>query len=154
MKIIVASDSHGNQSLVDELFQKEVFDCFIFCGDGERDFSDHYGDARLEIVGGNCDWFSQFEDEMTLALKGKRIFITHGHKYFVKSSLAKLVKRAKDVNADFVFYGHTHRQSVEKIDGIYFINPGALKNGQYVLIELQQDGNPVIEQKKIYEGER
>ena len=61
MKIIVASDSHGNQSLVDYLFQKEIFDCFLFCGDGERDFSDYYGDARLEIVGGNCDWFSQFE---------------------------------------------------------------------------------------------
>ena len=149
MKIVVASDSHGNKNLVDFLFSNEKFDCFVFCGDGIDDFTNYFDDSRLEIVSGNCDWFSNFFDEKTLVLCNRKIFVTHGHKYFVKNSLEKLAKVAKKIGAEIVLYGHTHKQYIKYIDGVYLVNPGTLKKGQYVVFELQENGVPIIEQKAI-----
>ena len=153
MKIIVASDSHGKVSFVDYIFNKIKFDCFIFCGDGVADFEKYYSDPRLVIVSGNCDWFSKFADEQVLLLLNKRVFATHGHKYFVKHSLNSLVKESKKISANLVLYGHTHHQSAQNIDGIWFVNPGTLKLGQYVTIDLQETGGPIIEQNSIVRGD-
>ena len=46
----------------------------------------------------------------------------------------KLDLLAKENGCNIVLYGHTHQQLVDEYDGVTFINPGALKEGNYALI--------------------
>jgi putative phosphoesterase len=104
----------------------------------ESDFiihlGDHYSDMRpfekeiykkLYTVKGNCDGGGL--DEI-LEVDGYKILLTHGDKYGVKSSLYKLLLRAKELGVNAVFYGHTHIANVEEIDGITFVNPGNMQS--------------------------
>ena len=56
-----------------------------------------------------------------------KILITHGDRYGVKSSLYSLFLRAKELGVNLVFYGHTHNADIIEKDGIYLVNPGAMK---------------------------
>ena len=140
MRIVVTSDSHGNTNAVSQLIQSDSFGLVVFCGDGVDDFDDIKDDPRLVRVSGNCDYFSTCQDEAVLNVFGKKIFVTHGNKYFVKVTMSKLLKKAKEMQADIVLYGHTHRQKSEQIDGIYFVNPGALENGKYAILDIDESG--------------
>ena len=133
-KILVCSDSHGSKSKIDKLFKEYKFDYFVYLGDGEGDLGDYDSLENVYSVCGNCDFFSTKESQRVLNIAGKKIFITHGHKYGVKYSLATLAKYAKEIEADIALYGHTHSYNVEEIDNVIVANPGALKNNSAMLI--------------------
>ena len=59
------------------------------------------------------------------------ILATHGNKYGVKSGLGKIQEKARFEGVDFVFFGHTHRPTIEFIDGVYYINPGSFYMNSY-----------------------
>ena len=124
MKLILVSDSHGNKAGIDRIFNTLQFDYLFFMGDGLGDIGDYSYLENVYMVCGNCDFFSKEVVEREIEISGYKIFMTHGHKYGVKMGLSKLIEKAKEIGANIVFYGHTHIQKVEKIDGIYFINPG------------------------------
>ncbi|MBQ8410034.1 MAG: YfcE family phosphodiesterase [Clostridia bacterium] len=116
MDILVFSDSHGRTSKLLEAFERQVKrpDAIVFLGDGLRDVAYcDFGDIPLYAVCGNCDFYSVYggvrgEDEILITLGGKRIMMTHGHDYGVKSSLGRLVASAVRKDADIVLFGHTH----------------------------------------------
>ncbi|MCB6949730.1 YfcE family phosphodiesterase, partial [Roseburia faecis] len=54
------------------------------------------------------------------------MFVTHGHHYNVKMTLLNLSYKAKEVGADFVFFGHSHILGAELIENTLFLNPGSL----------------------------
>lgn len=56
---------------------------------------------------------------------GHKIFMTHGHRYGVYSSLENLEHEAQIVGADFVFFGHTHVPQFEYRKCI-LLNPGSI----------------------------
>ena len=56
---------------------------------------------------------------------GHKIFMTHGHRYGVYSSLERLEQEAQIVGADFVFFGHTHVPQLES-RGCIMLNPGSI----------------------------
>ena len=56
-----------------------------------------------------------------------RVFYTHGHNYGVKSNLYTLAREAKSRGCQIALYGHTHRPSIDEVDGITLINPGSLQ---------------------------
>ena len=64
-----------------------------------------------------------FSEEFIAA--GRKIFVTHGHKYGITSSVDSLLSKATEKNSDIVFYGHTHVPHCEEINGILFLNPGS-----------------------------
>ena len=125
MKILLISDSHGNKRGIDKIFSSVKFDYLFFMGDGLNDLCDYVYLDNVVAVSGNCDFFSKELNEKYLELEGNKILITHGNKYGVKRNLNELIERAKELEVNYVFYGHTHIQSVEEIQGIYFINPGS-----------------------------
>ena len=127
MKCILTSDSHGNSLGFDKLFQEENFDFLFFMGDGVRDLGLYANLAQVYAVSGNCDYFCDEPNEKQITLCGKKILITHGNMYGVKSGLGQLVTYAKSLGVNYVFYGHTHKYDVQLIDGIYFINPGSFR---------------------------
>ena len=61
----------------------------------------------------------------------------HGHKYNVKSSLLPITYKGKEVGADIVLFGHTHRAYLDEIDGMTIMNPGSVSG--YGIIEIIDD---------------
>lgn len=142
-KILIVSDSHGSVAELEKLLEKhgDEVDMMLHCGDSELSAS-HPIIERFRAVRGNCDFDSGFLEERLEEAGGRRIFVTHGHRYSVKSSLMNLRFRGKELNADIICFGHSHVLGAEKIDDLLFINPGSIllprmrKERTYVIIEL------------------
>lgn len=65
-----------------------------------------------------------------MELEGKRILMTHGHRYGVKSGYLRAVYAAKEQQADILLFGHTHRAECFQEEGLWVLNPGAAADGQ------------------------
>lgn len=142
MKILVLSDSHGRVgNLFDIVSLFPEVSTIIFLGDGLRDFEELkemevLNNKQIFYVSGNCDFDIYGENEKLFELGGKRFYILHGHTQGVKFGKEKLLKAAKQRNADICIFGHTHTSYKDYKDGIYFFNVGAVKDGYYGLINI------------------
>ena len=121
MKLCIFSDSHGRTDRVAKL---PPADAYLFCGDGLGDLEDLPG--PVYSVCGNCDWGSRQPEQRLLELGGRRIFLTHGHRYRVKFDLYRLALAAREADAEIVLYGHTHAANRLEDNGLLLLNPGAL----------------------------
>ncbi len=145
MRIIVLSDSHGMPSrIMDAVERHSDADAVIFLGDGERDIEmleSYYSSVPNIIkVAGNCDFCSDLPFLRVVTLGGKKIYCTHGHCERVKYDTAELVCRARQENADIVLYGHTHTPVTSYDDGLYIMNPGSIRDGNYGIIDIVPGG--------------
>lgn len=134
MKLCVFSDSHGRTDLIGRL---PVADAYLFCGDGLGDLRDLT--APVYAVCGNCDWASREPEHRLLELGGRRIFLTHGHRYRVKSDLYRLALAAREQGAELVLYGHTHIPDRMEDNGLLLLNPGALSGRPGTCLLLDTD---------------
>lgn len=131
MKVLVISDTHGD---VNRAFSahtlSEPVDIIIHLGDGCADADQLRAalDVPVINIAGNCDPGSNAPRERVWECEGKRILLTHGDAYQVKSGLAKLRQRAEDIGADAVLFGHTHQGVLENHSGLLLVNPGTLLN--------------------------
>lgn len=166
MNLLVFSDSHGRTSKLLEAFSRQIKkpDAVIFLGDGLRDISYCDGwDVPLLCVCGNCDVFNIFgsvnaEEEMFITLGGKRIMMTHGHNYSVKSTLTRLCMAAKRNDADIVLFGHTHQAFEQYLPAgeteygvtltkpLYLFNPGSIGDyeSSFGCIEIDAGGRVLL----------
>ena len=99
-------------------------------------------------VRGNNDYFSRLPQEQIIELEGKRIFITHGHYYYVVAGLEHLIREAQGRDADLVMFGHIHRPVIRKEGTLSVINPGSLSfprqeghKPSYIVMETGDDGD-------------
>ncbi|MDW5299110.1 MAG: metallophosphoesterase [Sedimentibacter sp.] len=150
MKVLVLSDSHGVilDSQIIEIQEHGKYDILIHCGDKYKDaqkFADKLNIDTVYQVPGNCD-FDVHNKELviTKVIKNKKLLITHGHIHNVKENLQRLLRYAKEKNADVVLYGHTHQSQNEIIDNILFFNPGSTifpKDGRasFGILEISDD---------------
>lgn len=142
-KIMVLSDAHGNAFNLSKT-SKVMKECdyVFYLGDFVHDIEPYkkiLGD-KLIIVKGNCDGYLDCESEKIIEIGKTRFFLTHGHNYGVKFSLLRLSLKAKEVGADFVFYGHTHISNIELYEGVTLVNPGSIgssrqNNASYAIIQ-------------------
>lgn len=139
MKILVFSDSHGSVSnMVDVLnLCKSDTSLVVHLGDTTTDFralKSHFPDIPYVAVKGNNDFFDvDLDNECIYNFEGLKCFFTHGHKYAVKSGIELLQKKASDVFADLVFFGHTHTPLCYKNNGKTYINPGTIRQSGFCL---------------------
>jgi putative phosphoesterase len=129
MRILVISDTHGNSPLALKACEMAApFDALIHLGDGADDAT-HLGHA-LEVpvihVAGNCDIGSASPRELLWECEEKKLLLVHGDAYGVKNGLGRLERRAGEVGADAVLFGHTHRATVTTLSGLLTVNPGTL----------------------------
>jgi len=82
--------------------------------------------VSFNTVKGNSDFADKGDIEKTLIIDGVKIYLTHGHHYHVKEGFSYLKKRAVDIEADLVLYGHTHNASIIKEGNITLFNPGQM----------------------------
>ena len=141
--VLIVSDSHGWKDELQYLKHKHsAVDVMIHCGDSEL-MADDDAINGFVTVRGNCDYEKGFPVDTVIDVADRKIFVTHGHLYNVKSSLMGLGYRAKEVSADIVCYGHSHLLGIEMVEDILFINPGSIRlprgrhEHTYVLLDIK-----------------
>lgn len=145
-KVLVVSDSHGMTKELEVLRERhlEEVDLMIHCGDSQL-MPDNKSISGYLTVVGNCDFGGGFPLDTTTEVRDRIFFITHGHRYSVKTSMLNLKFKAQEVNADIVCFGHSHILGAEVIDGTLFVNPGSIRlprgrfEKTYVILELLDD---------------
>lgn len=151
MKILVMSDSHAALSFM-RLAVKSVRPNEII------HLGDHYDDGqviaeenphlRVHQVPGNCDKFRcdpTLPQFMCYDIGGVRIYMTHGHLHYVKSTLYRLLADGRHYGAAVVLFGHTHEAvCYQEEDALWVLNPGTCGSfgGSVGLIEVE-DGKIV-----------
>jgi len=155
-KIALISDTHDRKPVlrsVLEQFAKFDINTVFHCGD-VTSFETAYLMAGLHVIYcfGNGDHESDRIARMLreansasvcglvceTEINSKRIASTHSH---LPGKLAELTHSGKN---DYVFYGHTHRQKMQEINGCKVINPGSLGNPDssklnFAIIDLEKD---------------
>ncbi|RKD28983.1 metallophosphoesterase [Thermohalobacter berrensis] len=155
MKILVVSDTHGDIHKCTEILEKEKsVDLFIHLGDYTKDVNQIKEKFNITIlnVRGNCDYLDyNTPEEEIIKVNGKRILLTHGHRYGVKRGLQNLYYRSKELELDAVFFGHTHIPTLRNFDNILFFNPGSISRPRgrnldktYGLITIEDNIKPNI----------
>lgn len=151
MRILVFSDSHGSTSgMRDALVDHPEADMIIHLGDGERDLgnlSEFIGNRRVVQVCGNCDYYSQLPQNEMVEVMGRKIFCSHGHTEFVKHGTQYFMEKAKSLGARIALYGHTHESVTAYDDGLYVMNPGSIRMGEYGAVDIGPSGIMLLKMK-------
>lgn len=152
MRVGILSDSHGDLRRAERaVAQMGAVDLLVHAGDYYRDAL-HLGKVfgiDVKAVVGNCDRSVPGPVEEILEIRGRRIYLTHGHLYGVKQGLLRLYYRTCEIGAEMVIYGHTHVARHGEIEGVYFLNPGSIarprlqEKSTYAVLEFQASGYTV-----------
>ena len=141
MRILVFSDSHGSISACTTVVENIInVDMILHAGDHASDavwIQKCFPDIPVKYVCGNCDPATA-PPELIIEAEDKKIFLTHGHRYSVKSQpeLQNLTEAAKD--CDCVVFGHTHSPVCFKSGNLTILNPGSAKSlHSYGVIEIE-----------------
>ena len=146
MKVLAVSDSHGVFRRLQTVLERES-DCALvfFLGDGLRDLErvrSGFPDKTFLCVNGNNDWNADgsYEDFAYKYIEGHTVIATHGHRCAVRHTLRDLAQKASAVRADTALYDHTHVPRQEHVGDVLCINPGALCDGRYAVLEFSKKG--------------
>lgn len=150
MRILIVSDTHGRHKNLDmALEQAGKIDLLLHLGDVENgeDYIEAVAECPVQIVAGNNDFFSFLPKEKELSIGRYRIFMTHGHYYYVSMDTRRLKEECRERNADIVMYGHTHRPDIDDCGDVIAINPGSLsyprqegRKPTYIIMEIDENG--------------
>ena len=132
MKILVLSDSHSAmrfmRDCVELIKPQAVIHLGDYYDDGET-LKELYPHIELHQVPGNCDRYRcppWVHARLCYDVCGVRLFMTHGHKYGVKTSTAAMLAEARVMGAQGALYGHTHVAEVYREEtGMWVMNPGS-----------------------------
>lgn len=163
-RVGVVADSHCPEfidRLPDRIFQVlDGVDLILHAGDvdGGETIAALQRIAPVEAVRGDHDrGLTTLPASRELTVEGKRIVIVHGHRsrwieepqtllwtlslgYFHPHAGLPRALHRRFPGADLIVYGHTHRASIETIDGTLVFNPGGVHqwNPETVLRRLAQ----------------
>ena len=125
--LLVISDTHGDTESIERLLNKDLqFDCIIHLGDFMSDARSIKTTKDVICIKGNGDFYSFCKEEKIIVINGKRIFLTHGHRYNIKQTCENLICKSAEINADLILFGHTHEMVLFEKEGRIFFNPGSL----------------------------
>jgi len=150
MKVLVMSDTHGYIFNAKQAIDRNPdIEMVLHLGDYCRDavqLSQLYPDIIFEYVYGNCDiGIGTISAEKTIEIEGKRIFMTHGHKYSVKWDYNRILAQAKIQNAEVILFGHTHIAVIDNVKNSLIMNPGSISESRsnnpesYAILDISND---------------
>ena len=161
MKILLLSDTHGLQDETEQVIQQQKdMDMYLHLGDIGFDLKVLHA---FDIVSGNHDRFASIPKELIKTIEGRHVLCMHGNLFddeTMEEVLAmhaideedimdicmrtlhhKLAVYAKSKGCDTVFFGHTHHQVAQCVDGVWLVNPGSLCFGTpqsgYAVVEIK-----------------
>jgi len=127
MRILIVSDSHFKECN-EAIALKNPCDILIHCGDSQLNFK-HDDLKKYDYkVRGNCDFDTDFPEEVFFECDGIKFYVVHGHKQNVGYSSSNILDSSKD--AKFIFHGHTHILSCEELENKVIINPGSVSSSR------------------------
>ena len=142
MKILVVSDSHGNDEILKDLCnQYPKMDYYLHAGDSQSSMMAIY---PFDSVEGNCDYYS-FD-------RCRKIYTPTGY-LFMKHYPVLNSKEKEGIK--FFIHGHTHRYALYKSDNIITICPGSVTHprdgtiGSYAIMDINEEETTIT----IYELE-
>ncbi len=144
MRILVLSDSHGDCFTMKRAIEAQpTAEVVIFLGDGHMDF-EHckplLENKKVYCVRGNNDFHCDYPKNAIIEEGGVRIYLTHGYYEYVKSGLRGLLSVSRRNNCKLALYGHTHIQQEDNYEGIKMFNPGSIRNDEYGIIDIINNG--------------
>ena len=131
MKILVLSDSHSSLSFMRYCISHVKPDHVVHLGDFYDDgqvMAEEFPHIRFHQVPGNCDHYrcvSGANEILCYDIGGVRMYMTHGHRHWVKQGTEMLINAARRSEAKAVLYGHTHVADCRLEDGLWVLNPGS-----------------------------
>ncbi len=144
MRILVFSDSHGDVTSCQKVVERIInVDMILHAGDhlsDARKLQALFSDIPVKCVPGNCDFSSESTDSVIEA-EGKRIFLTHGHRYGVKLDdlFVAVREKAEEYRCDLAVFGHTHVPVCDFTRKMPVLNPGSIKtSATFGVIEIEQ----------------
>jgi len=150
MKVLIVSDTHRkNDNFIKVLEKVAPVDMVIHCGDAEGSeyFLEEAAGCPLKIVMGNNDFFSELPKELEFYIGSYKVWVLHGHNFYVSAGNETLKKEARGKGVDIVIYGHTHRPVVDREKGLITVNPGSLsyprqegRRPSYVMMDIDKQG--------------
>lgn len=130
MKWLVFSDSHGSIDYMRRAVEAEAPDHVLHLGDMVRDSAKLqalFPKLPMEQVRGNCDgWSSDEPEEKEIFLMDCRVWMLHGHTYWVKSGVGLLTEEAHVRGVEAVLFGHTHVPLCDRVGSLWIMNPGTV----------------------------
>ena len=149
MKVLIVSDTHRKNDNYFVALEREKPDMVIHCGDAEGSeyLLTEAAGCPVYIVTGNNDFFSALPRELDLEIGSYKVWVTHGHNYYVSMGNEHIRQEALIRGVDIVLYGHTHRPVVDRSGKVTAVNPGSLsyprqvgRRPSYVVMEVGDDG--------------
>lgn len=147
MKVLVVSDTHRKNDIYLNIVKLHKPDMVIHCGDAEgaEYLLTEAADCPVHIVLGNNDFFSSLPRELELEIGKYKVWVTHGHNYYVSMGNEYIKREAIARGVDIVCFGHTHRPVVDKDTEVIAINPGSLsyprqenRRPSYIIMEIDK----------------
>lgn len=132
MRILVLSDSHGNVENMARCVELTQPNAILHLGDwpaGRRGsapaLSGHPSAGRPgQLRLGRCG-----QPRGLTEYGGVRILLMHGHTRSVKASTLSAIYAAKEMGAQILLFGHTHRPLVDYDGSLWVMNPGTIGRG-------------------------
>lgn len=116
MKILIVSDSHGHNEILDDLIREHKdIDIFLHAGDSEVPPHTLF---PFRVVKGNCDYTFDMNEEYIIPSPFGNILLRHKDD--------RPVSYLKEHNIRLYIYGHHHVKSCYKKNGICYICPGSI----------------------------
>lgn len=154
--ILVVSDDHGMEGFKNAFKyatkQYGKIDHVIHAGDIEHHDNGYYEETcgcPFHVVRGNND-YNENPENLLIEIAGKKIFVSHGHRYGVYMGAQNFAYAAMEKGADIAVFGHTHHAFYAEADGLYVVNPGSLtlprgaRDGSFAMIFIENDNVKVV----------
>ncbi|MCM1039018.1 MAG: metallophosphoesterase [Ruminococcus sp.] len=150
MKILIVSDTHRRNENFFQIVEKVgPLDLVVHCGDaeGSEDILEKAAGCPIQVVQGNNDFLSRVPREKEFMIGRYKVWLTHGHNYYVSMNYENIKNEARDRDVDIVMCGHTHKPVVDIANDLTLINPGSLsyprqegRRPSYIIMELDRAG--------------
>ena len=150
MRILIVSDTHRMNRNYLELLQKvQPLDMIIHCGDveGSEYTLKEAAKCPVMMIAGNNDFFCDLPRELDFNIGKYKVWVTHGHNYFVYSGTRSIKEAARSRGVDIVCFGHTHEPVLEQEDDLIVVNPGSISyprqynhKPSYILMDVDKEG--------------
>ena len=150
MKILIVSDTHRNNANFLKVVERTgPLDMVIHCGDieGSELVISKAAGCPVEMVQGNNDFFSDLPKEKEFMIGQYKVWLTHGHNYYIAMNTEMIKREAREREADIVMCGHTHKPVVDIGSDLTLVNPGSIsyprqenRKPSYIIMEIDRTG--------------
>ncbi|MCM1387790.1 MAG: metallophosphoesterase [Bacillus sp. (in: Bacteria)] len=150
MKVLIVSDTHRqNGNVLDVIEKVKPIDMLIHCGDveGSEDIIAQAAGCPVQMVQGNNDFWSNIPREKEFMIGSYKVWLTHGHNYYVSMNYEIIKQEARSRDVDIVMCGHTHKPVVDIGADLTLINPGSMsfprqegRKPSYIIMEIDREG--------------